>query len=54
MRILQWAKQAIQFVFDPDIYCLMELAIRNLHKGRCVAGHVSDLEKTRAKAVNGR
>lgn len=52
MRILLWMKRAIQFVFDPDVYCLALLAIRHHMRSRSHELAITKEEKKRAKAVN--
>lgn len=53
MQIFQWIKRAIQFVLDPEIYCLAWLAIRNHLKGRrSLELAATQDQKERAKAVH--
>ena len=53
MQILRWMQRAIQFVFDPEIYCLAWLAVRNQLKGHRFNAIASDQnEQKRAKAVS--
>jgi hypothetical protein len=53
MRILRWMKQAILFVFDPEIYFLAWIAVRNqLRPGRTAQVPPPRNVRKRAKAVN--
>lgn len=52
MQIFQWMKRAIEFVFDPEFYCLAQLAVRNHMRGRYAEVASSQREKKHAKAVN--
>lgn len=53
MQIFQWIKRAVQFVFDPDVYDLAWLAIRN-HWKQKPAQELAPCEdkKKHAKAIN--
>ena len=55
MHVLRGLKRLLQFVVDPDMYCLLWLAIRNHFKGKkqvapTPASTVG--QKERAKTVN--
>ena len=53
MRILRCMKQAILFVFDPEIYFLVWMAVRNkLRTGRTANISPPRNVRKRAKAVN--
>lgn len=54
MQVLQWIKRALEFVFDPETYCLAWLAVRN-HVRAQHSPEAADAraEKKRAKAFNG-
>jgi hypothetical protein len=55
MQIFQWIKRAIQFVFDPEVYCLAWIALRNqLRSQRSPALASTEDKKKRAKAVHSR
>jgi hypothetical protein len=55
MQIFEWMKRAIQLVFDPEIYCLAWLAVRNqLRRPRSQDLASDQNKKKRAKAVNSR
>ena len=53
MRLLQWVKRAIQFVFDPEMYFLALLALRNHLKKRHPETVALD-EKKRATSTTSR
>jgi hypothetical protein len=53
MRILRWIKQAILFVFDPEIYFLAWIAFRNQFRtGRAAQISPSRNTRKRAKAMH--
>lgn len=53
MHLLSGLKRFLQFVLDPDTYCLLWLALRNQLKKPSVSVSASaDPPKKRAKAVN--
>lgn len=53
MRIFQWMKRAIQFVFDPEMYYLAWLAIKNQFKPQHSSSPTANPDKKkRAKAFN--
>ncbi len=53
MQIFRWMQRLFQFVFDPEIYCLAWLAVRNqLREPRGKPMPSNQGNKRRAKAVS--